>query len=351
MQAKLILISLIMLPTFIAEAARFNSSYPCTSELKTCVVGGERIIDGFKVHRDCWEWSYDKICNYPSKNDCGHYSYCYEVGNINCLLQDSLGNCVNQRKEFSCKRWLPEEIESQKTRVGLLEKDGEESLVCEGIPCLDGNCIDKSYLTNGEMMDAIAKLSAVKVMKPDKNGNFKLFGGVANHCSKKATSYSNCCHNSLKGWGSNIGANCSKGERELLEARRNNLCIYVGKENKGSFKTVVKHHYCCFDNMLDKVIQVEGRKQLGINFGSSGRPNCQPFDLEQIKRLDFSKMDLSEFIEDFKNKFAGKYQKPSASDLSHRVKSTLPSIHKYDNNPDNLGNNKSGWSRNYEVTE
>ena len=60
-------------------------------------------------------------------------------------------------------------------RTGLIEKEGREKLVCKGIPCIDGNCVDKSYETNGEMMDSLSKLYATSNMNPDKDGNFNLF--------------------------------------------------------------------------------------------------------------------------------------------------------------------------------
>ncbi|WP_425360346.1 hypothetical protein [Candidatus Tisiphia endosymbiont of Ceraclea dissimilis] len=56
-------------------------------------------------------------------------------------------------------------------------------------------------------------------------------------------------------------------------------------------------------------------------------------------------MDLTEFIEDFKLKFAGKYKAPNVGDITIRIKGTATSnIRKGDNNPHNKGNNKSGWS-------
>ena len=178
---------------------RFNSKYPCTDQGKTCISSGVRKVDGFDVHRDCWEWSYTKTCNYPSANDCYKYAHCYAIALTRCLLYDSLNNCVNQEKEFSCKRWVPDEIESRKTRTDLVAKDGEEGLVCKNIPCIDGNCIDKSYLTNGEMMDSISKLYAVSQMKDGGNPNIELFKGYNAHCSKKVAGYSNCCGVG-KGW-------------------------------------------------------------------------------------------------------------------------------------------------------
>ncbi len=347
MRAQLIVAVIMILGmNFVVEAAKFTSSHPCSDLVKTCLSRGSRVIDGLEVTRDCWEYSYQKTCDYPSKNNCESYKDCYFVALKECLLQDSMGNCVNQLKEFSCKRWVPVEIDSNKVRQKLEEKEGVAGLVCKGIPCIDGNCVDKSYQTNGEMMDAISKLYAVSQMQDAKDMNFQLFSGFSQHCSKKAVSYSNCCSLSMKGWGHNLGARGSKEEQDLIDKRQKNLCVYVGKENKKTLgvTTVVKHHYCCFGNILNKVMQVEGRKQLGISFGSKGSPNCRGLTLAEIMQLNFEQMDFSEFIEDFKTKFFGKYQRPDSNDLTSRVKGSLPDIKKYDGNSLNKDNNKAGWS-------
>jgi len=342
------------LASSIVSRAQFISEYPCSNGIKSCVSSGVRMIDGFSVHEDCWDYSYLKTCNYPSKNDCSNYGHCYAINIVDCLLRDSLGNCVNQREEFSCKRWIPSEVEDQKVRMGFTEKTGGEGIVCKGIPCIDGNCVDKSYETNGEMMDSISKLYMVSQIKDAKDMNMRIFTGYASHCSKKATSYTNCCSTGLGGWGTNIGAHCSANEKELIESRRKNLCIYVGKENKGVMKTVVKHHYCCFGNLLQKVIQIEGRKQLhakGLmsitdrNFGSGGNTNCRGLTLAELQNLDFDKMDLTEFIEDFKAKFVGRYRAPNIGDMEARIRGTSSTnIRHGDDNPQNKENNKSGWS-------
>lgn len=125
---------------------RFISNHPCSDTGKVCVSGAAtRHIDGFDVYRDCWEWAYTKTCDYPSKNNCREFAGCYLLGQRDCALFDSLGNCVNVRKEFSCERFVPEIIESQTIRYGAEERTGENALVCKAIPCIDGNCIDKSY--------------------------------------------------------------------------------------------------------------------------------------------------------------------------------------------------------------
>lgn len=333
----------IIMSSSVKSGTRFSSGYSCSDTGRTCLSSGTRIVDGFAVHKDCWEWSYTKSCNYPSRNNCINYAHCYAVANLPCLLHDNYRNCVNLQKEFSCSRKVVDKVESRKTRVGLEEKEGIEGLVCKGIACIDGNCIDKSYQTNGEMMDSVSKLYAVSQMKDGSSPDMKIFAGYGAHCSKKATSYSNCCGVG-KGWGHNFGAGCSKDEQNLMEARRKKLCVYVGNENKGVMKAVVKHHFCCWGNMLDKVIQVEGRKQLGMNFGSGGSPNCRGLTLDELQRINFDLIDFTEFIEDFKVKFFGNYKSPTAGDLELRVKGSMPDIRKYDGNPGNPANNMTGWS-------
>src|SRR5690606_31308263 len=133
----------------------------------------------------------------------------------------------------------------------------------------------------------------------------------------------NCCKLSMKGWGHDIGAGCSKDEKDLMNARRKNLCIYVGKEKTGILDVVTKHYYCCFGNMLDKVVNIEGRKQLGMNFGSARRPNCRGLTLAEIQRINFDKVDFSEFINELKVKFAENYdsfsKKQNTNDLKKRI--------------------------------
>ena len=308
---------------FILEAKagnRFTSSYPCSDNGKYCISSGTRTVQGFQVHRDCWEWAYNKQCNYPSKNDCAQHAKCYSLGQRDCVLRDSLGNCVNILKEFSCKRWTPTVIESETVRYGSVDKDGLEGLVCEGVPCIDGNCIDKSYEMDADMVSSVAQLGALSQGKSD-GVNFKIFEGLGRNCSKKPVGYQSCCHVYPKGWGKKLGAKCSKDEEILSEKRQKNLCIYVGKESKktAGITTLIKHHYCCFSNMLEKVVQVQARKQLGLNFGSGGSPNCRGLTLDELSRVDFSKMDFSEVAAEMQKKIA----MPNVADVKGRIEGSL----------------------------
>jgi len=52
---------------------------------------------------------------------------------------------------------------------------------------------------------------------------------------------------------------------------------------------------CCFNSVLARIINEQGRAQLGKGWGTADSPQCAGFTVSQLLRLDFSRMDLSEF--------------------------------------------------------
>lgn len=360
-RSLLILLCYILITSNSFAGNRFASNYPCHDQGRVCTSGAAtRKVDGFDVYKPCWEYSYVKTCNYPSKNDCRLYAHCYAVANKECLLKDSMGNCVNLKREFSCESWIASQKQNKEARVDLVEKEGEEKVVCKGVPCIDGNCVDKSYLTNGEMMDAVSKLHSSSHMKPDKDHNFSLFAGFSNHCSRKPIGYSNCCPDTKVGWGKMVGAKCTKDEISLINLRDKKLCVPVGKTTtkKAGIPTVMKEHFCCFGNTLERVIQEEGRKQLNIDFGTGGSPNCRGLTIEEItgydkhgnkvgNGLDFSKMDFSDFVNELMVKFTGTYKTPNPEEIAATIKSHM-NIQEYDGDENNPDNRFAGLNKNIE---
>ncbi len=53
--------------------------------------------------------------------------------------------------------------------------------------------------------------------------------------------------------------------------------------------------YCCFPSRLAKIVNEQGKGQLGMTWGSPQAPDCGGFTMDQLQSLDFSTMDLSEF--------------------------------------------------------
>lgn len=280
----------------------------CNKGILKCVDSGEKIIDGIKVSKSCWRYKYEKTCIFPSKNDCHKFAHCYEVGVKDCLIRDNMGNCVNLLKEFSCKdrRWTYEDRENVKQIL-----DGKEAarIVCKGIPCIDGNCIDKSYEMDEDILSSASKLHGISNLK----GEY-IFAGNHEYCSKKPVGYMSCCK--VKGWGKSLGAKCNSDEIELQKKREKNLCIHVGKTKTGRYPIyTIKHHFCCFSNLFNKVFQVEARKQLAVDFGDGYAPDCGGLTIDEISSLDFDKMDFSEFS----SEIVRKMKFPNIGDVKQRV--------------------------------
>ena len=72
--------------------------------------------------------------------------------------------------------------------------------------------------------------------------------------------------------------------------------------------------YCCYISKLARIINVEGRKQIGKSYGKPENPDCSGFSVSELESLDFSKMDLSEFYEDIVAKM------PDTSNMVDRAK-------------------------------
>ena len=94
---------------------------------------------------------------------------------------------------------------------------------------------------------------------------------------------------------------CTQDEQMLAMSRGQGLCSYVGSYcGSKALGLCVKHlnAYCCFNSKLARIINEQGRPQLGLAWGSPQHPDCSGFTIAQIQSLDFSKIDLSEFISD-----------------------------------------------------
>lgn len=60
----------------------------------------------------------------------------------------------------------------------------------------------------------------------------------------------------------------------------------------------------CFNSKLARTVQEEGRKQLGISWGTPERPVTRGFTLEEFQQLDFTKMDLTPVVAEIAEKAA-----------------------------------------------
>lgn len=53
--------------------------------------------------------------------------------------------------------------------------------------------------------------------------------------------------------------------------------------------------FCCFNSMLSRIINEQGRPQIGKGWGDPKGPDCTGFSVAELQHLDFGAMDFSEF--------------------------------------------------------
>jgi conjugal transfer mating pair stabilization protein TraN len=57
-----------------------------------------------------------------------------------------------------------------------------------------------------------------------------------------------------------------------------------------------KEGYCCFNSPLARIMNEQIRPQLGISWGTAKAPQCQGLTIAQLGSVDWSRVDLSEWV-------------------------------------------------------
>jgi len=94
---------------------------------------------------------------------------------------------------------------------------------------------------------------------------------------------------------------CPSEDKLTALKRAQGICHHVGtycsSKSVGGC-TTERESYCCFNSKLARILNVAGKAQLGISFGTPQNPDCRGLTVAQLQNLDFSLIDLSEFIAD-----------------------------------------------------
>jgi conjugal transfer mating pair stabilization protein TraN len=95
---------------------------------------------------------------------------------------------------------------------------------------------------------------------------------------------------------------CNANEELLQTHRQNGQCVQIGTYCSrdvnllfGSVCVERTTSFCCFSSKLTRVIQEQGRPQLGIGWGSAQSPDCRGFTPEELQRINFQAIDFSEY--------------------------------------------------------
>ena len=162
--------------------------------------------------------------------------------------------------------------------------------------CVGAGCETVEPEANTGFVEATTRLNMALELGGDEfdRQDMSFFAGQRRACHIKLFGLANCCKNSglLVGLG-----NCSAAERELAEERNAGNTHYLGKycSKRTFFGVCIRRSraWCVFGSRLGRILQQQGRAQLGIGWSS-----CRGLTVAEVEGIDFAGLDLSEFTQD-----------------------------------------------------
>lgn len=98
---------------------------------------------------------------------------------------------------------------------------------------------------------------------------------------------------------------CTEPEKKLMQMRGSNLCQPVGSYCSNKLNLLIAticleetQSFCCYNSKLAKIVNQQGRPQIPKGWGAAQAPSCAGFTMAEMELIDFSQMDLGEFIAD-----------------------------------------------------
>lgn len=254
---------------------------------------GKPITDSEPITRDSWKETYTYACLKKVEENCQglRSKGCLQIGS-ECV--EAMGKvCVMWKQTYKCP--------SNKRKMTRYKTSNSQSPFC-----LTGDCTNSDYEANGELLNAMSHLAVLKEAQDDIRANVDIFKGQIRKCSKNCAGFRDCCTTG-KGWGVSLHlSSCSSEEKELADWRAKKRCVFVGTycaEKILGKCTRKRSSFCCFGNKLSRLLNEQGRRQLGIGWGDARGPNCRGLTPEELSRIDMSQIDLSELYEDIQAKF------------------------------------------------
>lgn len=264
----------------------------CSNPGQECVEpGGTRNFDGIPVTLDCWKYKTTYECKAAADNNCKQLAL-DGCSPATTTCKTMWGNvCAVREVTYDCP-----------TR----KCDGSEIICNEGGGfCLTGNCVPQERSKDPNMHRALSALAAAAEASKAFTKSPVIFNGKPMECSDNFLGAKSCCGINPSGWAEGVFLECADDEIELAAKKEAGLAAEIGRYCHNEVLGVcTSHHktYCVFGSKLGRILRVAANSQLDLSFGDPEHAVCNGLTIEQFQRLDFSKIDFSEFYKDIENK-------------------------------------------------
>ena len=280
-----------------------------------CVTPGQTISRVFVDHsEDCWRQTINYTCptgESDAINDCAELRdnpQCNQIS-FECLSTNEDGVCLHETFKYVCN--------GDEADIGVVQECGSQRW-CIGEDCTDA---DRPPPNEG-FARAAAAMNLLQEMGRDYDVNgddVSVFGGDRNTCKKSFFGAHNCCKASGLILDSGL-SECSEDEKLLSVKRGAGQAHHVRDycDNRSLFGTCLSRasEFCTFDSRLARIIQEQGRAQLGINWN-----DCRGLSTQEIQRIDWSRIDISEVISDIQDRLVVPDPARTKAELNARIQS------------------------------
>ncbi len=269
----------------------------CTEPVETCTDSDPvtRTVAGVAVTAPCWAWRRDYTCHtFTPAQDCDALA---ATPGCNLVREDCISDeapCKTVERVYDCP--VPD------------QPANPNQFICDGdVYCIDGSCETIEREANNEFKDAVVALNAMDQARREWDPDtLTLFKGERETCSSKVFGVLNCCKGKgfplIPGIQFLVLLGCSREEVLLHQRDAQGLCAYVGTYCSSSVLGVCvtkRKTYCCFESKLSRILQEQGRRQIGKPWGKPKTEQCLGFTIDEFSRLDLSQMDFSEVYAEF----------------------------------------------------
>lgn len=260
------------------EFCAYESTTTCTEPNAT------KIINGVPITRTCW----GEASHYQCLSD--KASTCAPLMEQGCSHVSS--QCVSQT-EPHCDHVV------QTYQCGTQECFPDKEICPSEVACADGQCDVTKDEKSDDINEGLSRLGTLAGTADEVAtnqvdvGQAAIFRGAVQQCEKYPLGIRDCCTDEglLDAF-----IHCPKELKDLQRAKSEHRVVYLGRYTDDLLDT---WHYvhCVFPSKLAGIIQLQGRgAQLGIPFGAAKTPNCRGITPEELERIDFSRLDISELV-------------------------------------------------------
>ena len=250
-----------------------------------------RVVSGIPVTQPCWAWSRTYTCgggmSPTPQNDCSTLDGLHCTFEREDCLSPPGGPCTTTDRVYKCP--VPQ------------GPPDHTQFICDGdVYCLNGSCDTIVRTPNTDFANAAAALNAAsQAGKEFDPNNLTLFKGTRQTCQKAIFGLINCCVPR----GLPLIGGCNADDVALKKMEDRGLCSLVGsycsRHTLFGICLQKKEAHCCYLSKISRILQEQGRVQIGKPYASPATETCPGFTIAEFQQLDLSKMDFSEVYAEF----------------------------------------------------